>query len=330
MSTSDNRWKIACLDVWEPDVRAATEAVKPPEFDLHFAESFDEDEQLNVARDSDFIMACWGPVPGSLIEQSPNVRMVHKWGIGYDKIDLEACRRQGIPVLITAGANKGPVAEHTIMLILAVYRQLTRVDRGVRTGHWMKKEARSIARRLDGKTVGLLGFGNIGKAVAQKIRGFDVNLIYYDIVRPDSAVERDLAATFVPFEQLLADSDVLSVHVPLDDATRAIINGDSIARMKDGAVLINCARGEIIDLDAVDAALTAGKLTGAGIDVWPTEPASPEHPLLKHENVVATPHTAGAVYDNVGHVSAHVFRNMQRLLNGEPLPEADVIVPLPK
>jgi len=322
-----NRWKIACLDVWEQDVQDATRAVAPDDFDLHFATSYDDAEQLGLAADSDFILAGWSPVPAAMIEGSPKVRMVHKWGIGFDKIDLEACRKAGIPVLITAGANKGPVAEHTIMLMLAVYRQLGRMDQGIRGGRWLKKEARSATRRLDGKTVGLLGFGNIGRMVAQKIRGFDVDLTYYDIQRADRETEKELGVRFVSYDDLLSSSDVLSLHVPLDDGTRAMINDESLSAMKDGAILINCARGEIIDADAVARALQSGKLLGAGIDVWPSEPATPDHPLLAFDTVVATPHTAGAVYDNVGHVSAHAFRNMRRLLDGQPLPSADVIVP---
>ena len=324
----NNRWKIACLDVWEEDVKAATRAVAPAEFDLHFAAGYDDEQQASLTCDSDFILAGWAPVPKSLLDRSPKVRMVHKWGIGYDKIDLDACRARGIPVLITAGANKGPVAEHTIMLILAVYRQLGRMDRGVRSDRWLKKEARSATRGLVGKTVGLLGFGNIGRAVTQKIRGFDVDVIYYDIVRADAETERELAATFVSYEELLKRSDVLSVHVPLDDTTRAMINGPALAQMKDDAILINCARGEIIDVEAVADALQSNTLLGAGIDVWPSEPAPSDHPLLAFDTVIATPHTAGAVYDNVGNVSAHAFRNMQRLLAGEELPEADVIVPI--
>jgi len=261
-----NRWKIACLDVWEQDVQDATRAVAPDDFDLHFATSYDDAEQLGLAADSDFILAGWSPVPAAMIEGSPKVRMVHKWGIGFDKIDLEACRKAGIPVLITAGANKGPVAEHTIMLMLAVYRQLGRMDQGIRGGRWLKKEARSATRRLDGKTVGLLGFGNIGRMVAQKIRGFDVDLTYYDIQRADRETEKELGIRFVSYDDLLSSSDVLSLHVPLDDGNWPIYGPSPIPWDSPNQVPIEMTRADMDRIKADFVAATERALL-AGFDM---------------------------------------------------------------
>jgi D-3-phosphoglycerate dehydrogenase / 2-oxoglutarate reductase len=212
------------------------------------------------------------------------------------------------------------------MLMLATYRCLALADRKMRDGEWIRPQVRGKAYQLSGKTVGILGFGNVGRMVAHRLAGFDVQIIYHDIRRADRPTERALHATPVTFDELLERSDVLSVHTPLTKVTRNMINAQVLARMKPGAILVNAARGEVVDEAALYDALVSGKLRGAGLDVFAKEPAEPNNPLFKLDQVVLTPHIAGSAIDLVADIARHAFGNMQAVLNGEPLPANDVIV----
>ena len=319
---------VACLDVWAPAVRAVVRQVAPPELDLHFATSYDDAEQFGLMERAEIVLAGWAQVTEPMLARAPRLRMIEKWGIGVDRIDVEAVRRRNIPLAITAGSNAGPVAELAIALMLGVYRRLAQVDSALRRGQWLKAEMRGLCYQLTGKTVGLLGFGNIGRTVARRLRGFEVRVIYFDSSRASADVETALGAQWVPLAELLAESDILSLHAPFVPETAKIINVEAIAAMKTGAVLINTARGELVDEAALYDALVAGKLRGAGIDAFETEPPPPDHPLLALDQVLATPHVGGAVFDNVDNVARHAIGNILKFLRGEALAPADVVVPV--
>jgi D-3-phosphoglycerate dehydrogenase len=186
---------------------------------------------------------------------------------------------------------------------------------------------RSWCYQIDGKTVGIIGFGAIGRMVAHRLRGFDANIVYYDIVRPPQILERALRARYVPLDELLAMSDIVTLHTPLTELTNQMIDAAAIDRMKAGAVLINTARGEIVDEAALEQALVSGKLRGAGLDTFAVEPIRDGHPFLKLDNIVLTPHAGGGVFDNVENVARHALGNMVKVLEGVELAAPDVIVP---
>jgi phosphoglycerate dehydrogenase-like enzyme len=317
--------KVAFLDVMDAKVQHEIRSQLPPGFSLQFGETGDRREQMAMIADAEFILTAVA-VDAEMIKSAPKLKLLHKWGIGVDKFDLDAARAARIPVAITAGANAGAVSEHTVMLMLATYRRLALADRKLRDGIWIRPQIRGQAYQLSGKTVGLLGFGNVGRMVAHRLAGFNVTILYHDIRRADMATEKSLHVTPVSLDELLERSDVLSLHVPLTRVTRGIINADAIARMKTGAILINAARGEVLDEPALYDALVSGKLHGAGLDVFAKEPADPANPLLKLDQVVVTPHTAGSAIDLVADIARHAFNNMQSVLNGEPLSPNDVIV----
>ena len=276
-----------------------------------------------MVADAEFILTTI-VVDAEMIRAAPRLKLLHKWGIGVDKFDLDAARAARVPVAITFGANAGAVSEHVLMLMLATYRRLALADRKLREGVWLRPQLRAQCYQLSGKTVGLLGFGNVARMVA--LAGFEVEIIYSDIRRADMTTERSLRAKQVPFDELIEASDVLSIHVPLTQATKGLIGAETIARMKTGAVIINAARGGIVDEAALYDALVSGKLHGAGLDVFAMEPADPANPLFRLDQVVATPHTAGSVIDLVADIARHAFTNMQSVLSGTPLPPDDVIV----
>lgn len=319
--------EIAFLTPVMPEVRAAIAACAHAGQRLHFAESEAPQEQHAIVRAADVIVSAGSPIDAALIASCEKIRLIQKWGIGVDKIDLEAARARGIPVAITAGASAGPVAEHALALMLAVYRRLPLADRQVRAGVWQPAQLRVVCRQLAGRTVGLLGFGNIARMLAHRLRGFDTEIVYHDIQRADAVTERGFGARYVSFDALLERSDILSLHLPLTARTRRIMDARAFAGMREGAVLINTARGGLVDETALHDALVSGRLAGAGLDTFASEPVMAGHPLLALDQVVATPHSAGSVFDNIPTIAGHVLDNIARFARGEPLPPADIIVP---
>lgn len=321
---------VVFLDPHGPEVRAAIEAECPHDLVLRMTASADPAERQSLAGDAEFFVGGITPIPASLIHAAPRLRLIHKWGIGVDRIDLAAARERGVPVAITAGANAVPVAEFTLLLVLAVLRRLPHREAQLRAGEWQRarEETRAQARGLRGEVVALIGMGAIGREVARRMRAFDAEVRYFDVRRLAPEEERALDVRFGDLDALLAEADIVSLHVPLLPSTRRLLGRERIARLRPGAVVINTARGELIDEEALAEALESGRLAGAGLDVFGTEPPPADHPLLrvKAPGLVLAPHVAGSVFDNVGNVARHVFANIRRVLDGEPLPARDLVV----
>ena len=319
--------RVACLDVWASAVREVVRRVAPLDFELSFASSYEAEHQRALAAPAEFLVPGFAAVDAPMVESAPHLRMVQKWGIGIDAIDQEALRRRGIALGIASGCNAGPVAELAIALMLAVNRRIPYTNRALREGRWPTPEMRETCWQITGKTVGLVGFGHIGRKLARRLAGFDAHIVYFDPQRADAAVEAALRAEYRPLDELLATSDIVSLHLPLTPRTAKLIDAGSIARMKDGAVLINTARGGLVDEAALYDALKSGKLRGAGLDAFDPEPPRADHPLLTLDQVVVTPHAGGGVFDNVEPVARHVFGNLERFLRGEALPPGDLVIP---
>ena len=324
-------YTVACLDVWAPAVREVVSRVArelaPAELDLRFALSYDEAEQLALAEAADFLLPGWAAVTEPMLARAGRLRFVQKWGIGVDRIDVAALRRRGIGLAITAGANAGPVAELALALMLAVYRRIPYVNRSMRQGQWPKAEMRETCFQIKGKTVGLIGFGNIGRTLARRLSGFEAQVIYADTQAADPATEQALGVRRVGLAELLARSDIVSLHLPYSAQAGRLIDATAIAAMKPGAVLINTARGELVDEAALYDALLTGQLRGAGLDAFDPEPPAASHPLFTLDQVVVTPHAGGGVFDNVEAVARHALGNLLRVLQGQALAPADVVIP---
>jgi phosphoglycerate dehydrogenase-like enzyme len=253
------------------------------------------------------------------------LRLIQHQGVGYDKTDVAAAATLGVPVaLCPAGTSMG-VAEHVFLLILALYKQLRAAEAALRSGRWLQWELRSGSYELAGKTVGLVGLGRIGREVALRARAFAANVIYYDVMRAASEMEQAFGVRFVPFAELLAEADIVSLHLPLTPGTRHVIGTPELERMKRSAVLINTARGPLVDEAALAAALRAGQIAGAGLDVFEMEPLPADHPLVSLPNVVLTPHIAAGTADALVVKMKACFANMLRVARGET--PADVVAP---
>lgn len=304
--------------------------LKPEGFTIAFAKTNEQSEHLEMVRHADVLMAAGTFITAEMIAQAPRLKLIQKWGIGVDKIDLEAAKGAGVTVAITAGATSIPVSEHTLMLILATSRRLPLAHRSLQEGKWIASELRTVCAKLDGKTVGLFGFGNIARFVAKRLGGFDVNIIYHSRTRLDPAIEKQLNVQYVDFDTLLSQSDILSLHAPLTEHTKHLFNAQTFGKMKRGAMLINTARGELIDETALVDALRSGQLSSAGLDTFEGEPPRADHPLLHMDQVVATPHSAGGVYDNVPYIVGHMYRNIELYFNKQALDASDLIVAPPR
>lgn len=299
------------------DLRALAADLAPDGFRLLVVTSRDRDELLDLVQDADFLLVATARVDEALVQAAPRLRLVQHQGVGYDNIDVAACSRAAIPVALTPEGTTIGVAEHTLLLILALYRHLLAADAAVRRGEWPVWSMRSRSFELAGKTVGLIGFGRIGREVAKRARAFDAHIMYHDAVRAPSAVESTLGATSVPLDDLLRQADIVSLHAPLTAETRGMIGERALREMQPHALLINTARGALVDEAALARALEEQWIAGAGLDVFGQEPPRPGNPLLAMPNVILTPHVAAGTRDAYRTKMQAVFANMQRVARGE-------------
>jgi D-3-phosphoglycerate dehydrogenase len=295
-------------------------------YDIRYSTSYDRQEQLHLAEDADFLWVGGSIVDAELIERASKLKVIHKSGIGVDKIDLEAARAKGIKVYITGGANAVPVSEMALMLMMAVLRRFVYADTSLRKGKWPKIELGGVTQHLSGKTVGILGMGNIGKNLAKLLKGFECRVLYYDVNRPTSEVERSLDISYTAIEELLKNSDVVSLNLPLTAKTKNMINAETFSIMKRTAIIVNTARGGIIDEKALIEALQTGTIAGAGLDVFAMEPADPNSPLFKMDNVVVSPHVAGSTLNTVPVRAKTIAKNLDAFLKGKEVTKTDIIV----
>ncbi|MGH3117626.1 MAG: 2-hydroxyacid dehydrogenase [Gaiellales bacterium] len=253
------------------------------------------------------------PVDGRMLELVPNLRVVANYGAGYDLVDVEACRRRGVAVTNTPGVTSAATADLTFGLILAVRRRIVAGDSFVRSGDWGSDWAGEPLRgdEVAGSTLGIVGLGRIGSAVAQRARGFEMRVIY-------TRSRADSDPAFRPLAELLAEADVVSLHVPLTDETHGLIDAERLALIRDGGCLINTARGPIVDEPALVAELVSGRLQ-AGLDVFAEEPNVPRE-LFELPNVVMTPHLGTATQTTREAMTRVLVDNLLAAEAGRPLP----------
>jgi D-3-phosphoglycerate dehydrogenase / 2-oxoglutarate reductase len=317
---------IAFLSPMATETLAVLKNLVPNGFEITFSQSNDRAEHLRMLETAEYIFVGASTIDADLIHSAPHLKMIQKWGIGVERIDLEAARKQGIMVAITNGANSLPVAEHTIMLMLACLRRLPLAHNSLVQGQWIAPKLRTICNQLEGKTVGLFGFGNIAQGVAKRLAGFDVRILYHSRHPVDAQIERDLKVTRVDLETLLTQSDILSLHATLNASNKNVIDASALQKMKSSAIVINTARGALVDELALVDALQSGRLRGAGLDTFCIEPLQKDHPLLHLDQVVLTPHSGASVNEVVAKIGTHAMNNMQRFEQGLPLDPADIIV----
>ncbi len=267
----------------------------------------------------DAVLVLMQPVPAAAIAATNGLRLIQAASRGYDAIDVHEATRRGIPVcnVHTAG-HADTVAEHTFALLLGVAKQIPAGHAGIVAGEWPARElVRAGLSGLTGKTFGIIGLGAIGKQVARRAHAFGMHLLYVDEL-PDLTLEKEYGMRRLGLDELLAESDVVSLHVPLTDATSGMIGSRELELMKPGAILLNTSRGPVVDLDALAAALHRQRLR-AGLDVFEPEPLPAGHPITTAPGLVCSPHIAGVTAEMVESVLLDAIENVRRLARGEPL-----------
>lgn len=315
---------IAVLDVLPPDSRSEIRAQFDHEFEVVFAEG-GADQRVAIAERATGLLVIWETVDARIIEATRRCRVIQKLGVGVEKIDTSTAHRKGIVVLRAAGSNAVAVAEMTVLLTLAALRRLIWAAKSVEDGRWVKEDLRRSAYQLAGRTIGLIGMGHIGRATARRFASFDTHLAYYDVRRLPGEVEQELSLHFAPLDELIAMADILSLHLPLTPETVHLVDSEFLARIRPGAILVNTARGGLVDEQALTEALRSGLLGGAALDVTEQEPLPTSSALLKMQNVVITPHCAAAVADNFRPVVRHAYQNVVNVLAGRAVSPEDIV-----
>jgi D-3-phosphoglycerate dehydrogenase / 2-oxoglutarate reductase len=307
---------IAVTDSPFPSLDPAKAALKHLDPELVMAASTSADDILAAARNADAILVTYAKLPGELLRALTRCKVIGRFGLGVDNIDITAAAALGITVTYVPDYCMHEVSDHAMALLLALARKVALSNSLVQAGRWEMSAVVPI-HRLRGRVLGLVGFGNIPRALAPKAKAFGLRVVAHD---PQVARETLVAAGVeaMSFEQLLEISDFVSIHAPLTPATRGLFNAERLRKMKRGAILINTARGPLLDEDALAAALDAGHLGAAALDVVAAEPLPRESRLLGRDNVILTPHTAFYSVEALDELQTKCAADVARVLAGEP------------
>ena len=278
-----------------------------------------EERLIEAARDADFIVLHPARIADDVLKAATRLRMVQILSAGFDGLNLDLIRELEVPCANNGGANSWAVSDHAVLLMLAVFKRLVVADASTRGGTWITPLNGLNTFEMANKLVGILGIGNIGRQVARRVQAFDASVQYYDKYPLPEERERELNVRRVSIEELFRTSDILTCHTPLTSETERIVNADRLGTMKPTAILVNTSRGGVVDEGALIDALSSGTIAGAGLDVFEQEPVDPENPLLKMDNVIATPHAAGGTWDTWFRRAEFAYDNIARVwAGGEP------------
>ena len=309
--------KIIFGPVIAPPAWSIGESLLPKGFTIEVLSTM-IDKRIEQLESAEFYMGFRSGLQDADYDHLKNLRLMQFLSAGYDGVNIEKLRKMGIPLANNGGANSFAVAEHAILLMLSVYRKLPALDQLVKAGNWKSSRAgEEQEHEVAGRTIGIVGLGMIGRMLARRLSGFEVKLLYNDIVRPTPEEETKLNVSFREFEDLLRESDIVTLHAPFDATTHHMINERTLKLMKREAVLINCARGELVDEAALYRALKDGTIWAAGLDTYDPEPPKPDNPLFTLPNVVLTPHAAGPTWESWPKRFGNSYANVERVARGE-------------
>jgi len=320
--------KIVVLDMMAEARAEQVRALVPSGMAFSVGTAPGDEAMMALIADADYAIAGQVAVSGDVFRAARKLKLLHKWGVGVDNLDLEAARQCGIKVARTTGSNAIPVAEFTLGLTLAALRGISFGNAELKQGRWRGLSGLPMQTfLLSGKTFGIIGFGAIGKSVARIIRGFGCTVLYNKRTPLTAAEEAEFGATYAKLDDLLARSDVVSLNCPLTPDTRNLINKTTLQRMKPTAVLVNVARGGVVAEDDLVWALKNGVIHSAAMDVYEIEPLPPDSPLLQPiDNLTVTPHLAAIAVDVFASSVQQMMHNILCVSRGEPVPERDSVV----
>jgi glyoxylate reductase len=270
-------------------------------------------------KDAAAVLVGTGKINAEYLDKAPELKLVARFGVGYDSVDVAECTKRGIYVTHTPDVLSSGVADHTWALILGFNRHIPLADTYTKT-RWEKREGYiPFGWDTEGKTLGILGLGRIGLEVLKRAQGFPVDTLYYDVYRRED-LEQEYGVEYVSFEELLSRSDILTIHTALTESTRGLINEKALAKMKPSALIVNTSRGPVIDEKALIKALQEKKIKGAALDVYEKEPTPLNNPLLKLDNVVLSPHCASATWETRRKMAVRAVGNVKAFLEGKRPP----------
>ena len=271
----------------------------PEGFTVKTLDELSYQQLVKEAVDADYFLVSGRlPIDKSVLDAAQNLKMIQRTGVGTDMLDKEEIKKRGIPVYVNAGVNSRSVAEHTLMLILATLKRLPQINEQVHNGIWKKQISGVSTMELFGKTVGIVGMGHVGQLVATMLRPFGAHVIYTDVVRRSETEEKELGLTYCnSFMELLPQVDILTLHCPMVTENLEALNANTIGMMKQGSIIINTARGKLINPDALYDAVKSGHIRAAGIDTHYEEPIKEGYKLVELDNVILTPHIGGLSYE---------------------------------
>jgi len=294
-----------------------------PDLQLTVGGPDEEGELVDALDETDVLITTSRLRLSARVFEATDLELIGKIGTGVDNIDTAAARSNGVTVTYTPGLNAQSVAEHTVGLLLSVSHRIGAAQDLLLSGRW--RDEAELGSTVSGKTVGLVGYGNVGRRIAKLLSGFEVDVLAYDPYVRD--IDGEITgAEIVEFDRILTESDIVCVTAELTDETRGLLGASELATMKQSALLVNTARGEIVDTDAVVDALHSDELGGAGLDVFETEPLPPDAPILDCENVVATPHTAAMTQEYRVQAVDVLSENVLSLLGGKPVGDEYMLV----
>lgn len=309
-----------------PDRADRLRALLPPGFVLTHGTARGDEHMKQIIADADYAIAGQVAVSGDVLRAGKKLKLLHKWGVGVDNLDLAAAKELGVAVARTTGSNAVPVAEFALGLMLSALRFIAFGHAELKQGHWRTGQLPGDPLTLSGKTVGIVGFGAIGQNVAKLLKGFGCTILYSKRTPLPAEEEVALGVRHAPLPQILAEADIVSLHCPLTPETTNLINAAAFRAMKRTAVLVNVARGGVVDEVDLVAALKTGEIAGAAMDVFSVEPLPADSELLTLDNLVVTPHLAALAADTFAPTVKRMFDNILHVSRGEPVPERDRVV----
>lgn len=309
------KFKVAITDYVFPDLETEKRELKKIDAELIESKGSDEESIIEVAENANGILNCYAELTPRVIESLKNCKIIARYGIGVNNVDMTTATKKGIIVTNVPDYCVEEVSDHALALILACSRKICQLNKTVKSGKWDFKDYRPMYR-LKGQTLGIVSFGKISRRLVEKVSAYKFNIIIYD-----PYVDEDIAAKYnvklVKFEELLKESDIITVHAPLTKETKGMFGSEQFKMMKDSAYLINTARGGLIKDNDLALALKRGEITGAGLDVLEDENVNSHHPLVNVENVIITPHSAFYSEEALKDLQYKAVQEVIRILTGE-------------
>lgn len=317
---------ICLLDMTTPARAEKLRALLPPGFVLTHGTARGDEHMKEIIAEADYAISGQVAVSGDVLRAGKKLKLLHKWGVGYDNIDIATAKELGIKVARTTGSNALPVAEFALGLMISALRYISYGHAELKKGHWSTGSLPGETFMLSGKTVGIVGFGAIGQNVAKLLKGFGCTILYTKRQPLDAAEEAALGVRYATMAEILAQADIVSLHCPLTPKTTNLIDTKALAAMKPTAILVNVARGGVVNEAELVVALRNRVIAGAAMDVYAIEPLPADSDLLTLDNLVVTPHLAAMAADNFAPTVSRMFANIAQVSRGEPVPPKDLVV----